>query len=131
MDEYIRAGNDFRQRREEDFTLGMSKQSTTPAQMMTGKTTLKAIIKAHYLQECSKPLTCHHLQGTEEEEASEEGSALNLGDCSTYSMGRIRDTQQGRAKSRSKSKRRSLKPKHGRINEAGLAYCLMLFAIYP
>jgi hypothetical protein len=33
------------------------------------------------------------------EEASEEGSALNPEDCSAYFVGRIRDTQQGRAKS--------------------------------
>jgi hypothetical protein len=69
-------------------------------------TTLKATNKAHNLQECSKPLTGHQLQEAEEEEALEEGSTLNLGDCSAYSVGRIRDTQQGRAKSRSKSKRR-------------------------
>jgi hypothetical protein len=51
-------------------------------------------------------------------EASEEGLALSSGDCSAYSVGRIRDTQQGHAKSRSKSRRRSLKPKHGRISRS-------------
>jgi hypothetical protein len=55
--------------------------------MMTGQTTLKASNKAHNLQECSKPLTGHQLQEAEEEEASEEGSTLNLGDCSAYSVG--------------------------------------------
>jgi hypothetical protein len=60
-------------------------------------------------------------------EASEEGLVLNLGDCSTYSMGRIRDTQQGHAKSRSKSKRRSLKPKCGRISRS--RSCTLLHAI--
>jgi hypothetical protein len=74
--------------------------------MMTGQTTLKATNKAHNLQECSKPLTGHQLHGVEDEEASEEDSALHPGDCSVYSIGRIRDTQQGHAKSRSKSKRR-------------------------
>jgi hypothetical protein len=88
------------------FTLGMSEQSTILAQMMTGQTTLKATNKAHNLQECSKPLTCHQLQGAEEKEASEEGSELNPRGCFIYSVGRIRDIQQGRAKSRSKSKRR-------------------------
>jgi hypothetical protein len=91
---------------EEDSTLGMSKQSTTPAQMMTGQTTLMATNKAHSLQECSKPLTGHQLQEAEEEEASEEGSTLNPGDCSAYFERRIRDIQQGCAKSRSKNKRR-------------------------
>jgi hypothetical protein len=91
---------------EEDSTLGMSEQSTIPAQMMTRQTTLKAASKVHNLQECSKPLTDHQLQVADEEEALEEGSALNPGDYSTYSVGRISDTKQGRAKSRSKRKRR-------------------------
>jgi hypothetical protein len=94
----------------------MSEKSTIPAQMMTGQTIPKAASKAHNLRECSKPLTGHKLQEAEGEEASEEDSTLNPGDCSAYSMGRIRDTQQGRAKSRSKSRRRSLKPKHDIIN---------------
>jgi hypothetical protein len=84
----------------------MLEQSTIPAQMMTGQTTLKAANKAHNLQEYSKPLAGHQLQEAEEEEALEEGSTLNPRDCSPYSVGRIRDTQQGRAKSRSKSRRR-------------------------
>jgi hypothetical protein len=86
-------------------TPGMSEQSTIPAQMMTGQTTLKAANKAHNLQECSKPLIGHQLQEAEGEEALEVGLALNPGDCSAYSVGRIRDTQQGHAKSRSKSRR--------------------------
>jgi hypothetical protein len=61
-------------------------------------------------------------------EASEEGLALNLGDCSAYSVGRIRDTQRRRAKSRSKSKRRSLKPKYGRISRC--RSCILLHAIH-
>jgi hypothetical protein len=85
---------------------------------MTGQTTPKAASKAHNLRGCSKPLTSHQLQEVEGEEASEEGSALTPGDYSIYSVGRIRDTQQGRAKSRSKSRRRSLKPKHGRISRS-------------
>jgi hypothetical protein len=76
----------------------MLEQSTIPAQMMTGQTTLKATNKAHSVQEYNKPLTGHQLQGTEEEEASEEGSAPNPGGCSVYYVGRIRDIQQGRAK---------------------------------
>ena len=57
----------------------------------------------------------------------EEGSTLNLGDCSTYSVGRIRDTQQGCAKSRSKSRRRSLKLKRGKISRS--RSCILLHAI--
>jgi hypothetical protein len=79
---------------EEHSTLGMSEKSTTPAQMMTGQTTLKETNKAHNLQECRKPLTGYQLQEAEEEEALEEDSAPNLGDCYAYSVGRIRDIQQ-------------------------------------
>jgi hypothetical protein len=61
-------------------------------------------------------------------EASEEGLVLNLGDCSAYSVGRIRDTQQGRAKSRSKSIRRSLKPKRDRISRS--KSCTLLHDIH-
>jgi hypothetical protein len=84
----------------------MSEQSTIPTQMMAGQATLKAANKAHNLQECSKPLIGHQLQEAEGEDASEEGSTLSPGDCFAYSAGRTRDTQQGRVKSRSKSRRR-------------------------
>jgi hypothetical protein len=60
-------------------------------------------------------------------EASEEDLALSPGDCSAYSVGRIRDTQQGRAKSQSKSRRRSLKPKRDRISRR--RSCILLHAI--
>jgi hypothetical protein len=51
-------------------------------------------------------------------EASEEGMVIIPGDCSAYSVGKIRDTRQGRAKSRSKSRRKLLKPKHGRTSQS-------------
>jgi hypothetical protein len=41
---------------------------------------------------------------------------ISLGYFSAYSVGKIRDTRQGHAKSQSKSKRKSLKPKHGRTS---------------
>jgi hypothetical protein len=106
MDEYMRADNDYCQRREEAYryskmTRGFRgrlhprhvKQSTIPAQMMTGKIPPRAASKAHNLQECNKLLTGHQPQEAEGGEASEEGLALILGDCSAYSVGRIRDTQ--------------------------------------
>jgi hypothetical protein len=64
---------------------------------MIGKTTLRATSKASNLQECNKALTGHQLQGAEEEEASEEGSAPNPEGCFVYFVGKIRDIQ--RAKS--------------------------------
>jgi hypothetical protein len=94
---------------------------------MTGQITPRAASKAHNLQECSKLSTGHQPQEIEGGEASEEGLVSNPGDCYAYSMGRIRDTRQGRAKSRSKSRRRSLKPKRGRISRS--RSCILLHAI--
>jgi hypothetical protein len=85
----------------------MSKQSTIPAQVTTEEeTTLKGTSKALSLQERNKVLIGHQLQEAEGEEASEEGSAPNPGGCSVYSAWRIKYIQQGRAKSRFKSKKR-------------------------
>jgi hypothetical protein len=67
--------------------------------MMTGQTKHRAASKAHNLRECNKPHTGHQLQEAEGEEALEEGSSFNPGDCSAYSMERIWDTQQGRVES--------------------------------
>jgi hypothetical protein len=67
--------------------------------MMTGQIIPRAASKAHNLRERSKLPTGHQLQEAKGGEASEEGLVLNLEDCSVYSMGRIRDTQQGHAKS--------------------------------
>jgi hypothetical protein len=73
---------------------------------MTEETNLKGISGAPRLQGRNKALLGHRLQEVEEAEASEEGSAPSLGDCSIYSAGRTKDTQQGRAKLRSRSKKR-------------------------
>jgi hypothetical protein len=51
-------------------------------------------------------------------EASKEGMVTSLGNCSAYSMAKTRDTPQGRAKSRSRSRRKSLKPKHDRTSRS-------------
>jgi hypothetical protein len=83
----------------------MSEQSTIPTQATIEETTLKAISKAPSLQGRNKVRTSHQLREPEEEEASEEGSVSNLEGCSVYSVGRIRDIQQGRAKSRSRIKK--------------------------
>jgi hypothetical protein len=84
---------------EEGFTLDMLEQSTILAQVMTEETTLNGISRAPRLQGRNKVLTDHRLQEAEEAEALEEGSAPSPGGCSIYSIGRIKDIQQGRAKS--------------------------------
>jgi molybdopterin synthase catalytic subunit len=84
----------------------MSEQSTILAQVMTEEITLKATSKAPSLQGRNKAPSDHQLQEAEEEEASEEGSIPNPEGCSVYFVGKIRDIQQGRARSRSRSKKR-------------------------
>jgi hypothetical protein len=90
-------------------TLGMSAQSIILAQATIEETTLKAIRKAPSLQGRNKVLTGHQLHEAEAEEGSEEGSTLNLEGCFVYSVGRIRDIQQGCTKSRSRSKKKIAK----------------------
>ena len=84
----------------------MSEQYTILAQVKTEETTLKDTSKVPSLQGRNKVLSGHQLQEAEEEEASEEGLVPYLEGCSIYSVGKIRDTQQGCAKSRSRSKKR-------------------------
>jgi hypothetical protein len=85
---------------EEDFIPGTSGQSIIPMPMKKGPTMLKAVIIAHSLRVCNKLLIDHQLQEAEEEEASvEEGSVINPGSCSSFSMARTRVTQRGRARS--------------------------------
>jgi hypothetical protein len=105
----------------------MSERSTIPTQMMTEPIIPRAASKAHSLWECSKLPTCHRPREAEGVGTSEEGLVLNPGDCSAYSTERIRDTRQEHAKSRSKSRRRSLKPKHGRTSRS--KFCILLHAI--
>jgi hypothetical protein len=84
----------------------MLEESTIPAQETTEEFMVKVISKAPRLQGCNKVLTGYQLQEAKEEEASEEGSVRNPEGCSVYSVGRIRGIQQGRAKSRSRSKKK-------------------------
>jgi hypothetical protein len=131
MDECIRANNDFHQRREEayrflrwlgdseeDSTPGTSEQSTIPIQTIIGPITLRTASATHTLRECNKLPTGHQTQEAEGGEALEEGMVISPGNCYAYSVVKTRDTWQGHAKSRSRSRRKSLKPKHGRISRS-------------
>jgi hypothetical protein len=139
MDEYIRANNDFRQRREEAYRYsemtrgfrgglhrGSSEQSTLPIQMITGPTTLRTASIAHSLRECNKLPIGHQPREAEGGAALEEGMVISPGNCSIYSVVKRRDTPQGHAKSRSKSRRKSLKSKHGRTSRS--RSCVLLRA---
>jgi hypothetical protein len=64
---------------EEDFTLGMSDQSTTPTATMTGSTMLNIAIKVLILRACNRLPLDHQLREVEEEEVLVvEGLATNL-----------------------------------------------------
>jgi hypothetical protein len=60
-------------------------------------------------------------------EASAKDMVISPGDYSTYFVGKIRDTRQGRAKSQSRNRRKSLKPKHDRTRRS--RSCILLHAI--
>jgi hypothetical protein len=111
---------------EKDSTPGTSEQSTTPIQMITRPITIRVASTAHILRECNKLPTGHQPREAEGGEASEEGMVISLGNCSVYSMAKARDTPQGRAKSRSRSKRKLLKPKHDRTSRS--RSCILLRA---
>jgi hypothetical protein len=133
MDEYIRADNDFRQRREEayrysEMTRGF-RGRLHPRHVRTIHNPNTNDDRANHTQSSQQRSQSSGMQQTSYRPpalrdrgggALEEGLVLNPGDCSAYSVGGIRDTPQGCAKSQSKSRRRLLKLKHGRTIEAGL-----------
>jgi hypothetical protein len=102
-------------------------RSIIPAQATIGEIILKGNSTSLNHQGHNKVPSGHQLQEVEGGEASEEDMVISLGDCSACSMAKIRDTRQGRAKSRSKSRRKSLKPKHDRTRRS--RSCILLHAI--
>jgi hypothetical protein len=119
MDEYIRANNDFRRRREEAYKYSKMTRGfggrLHPRHVRTIHNPSSINDRANNIQGNQQSSQSSGMQQTsyrppapraEEEEASGEGSSPNPGGCSVYSVERVRDIQQGCAKSRSKSKRR-------------------------
>jgi hypothetical protein len=111
MDEYIRADNDFRQRREEaykysemtrgfgeGFIQDMLEQSTTQAKAKTRTTITKGSRVTPNQQGRTRIPLDHRPQEAKEDEASEEDTTPNQEDYSACSMERIKDIQQGLAK---------------------------------
>jgi hypothetical protein len=92
--------------------------------MMTGQSTLRAASTTHSLRECNKLPIGHQPREAQGGEASGEGMVISLGNCSAYSVAKTMDTPQGHAKSRSRSRRKSLKPKHDRTSRS--RSCILL-----
>jgi hypothetical protein len=104
---------------EEDFTPGMSDQSTTPIPMMIGPAMLKIAIIVFRLRACNWLLLDHQLREVEEEEILVvEGLAINPESCTAYFVARTWATQQGHARLPFRSRRRLLKLKRGRVSRS-------------
>jgi hypothetical protein len=119
MDEYIRADNDFRQRREEayrfsEMTRGFGGrihprhvgQSIIPLRVTTKEVSLRGHNTPHNLWGNSRALLDHQLQGAEAPGASGEDLGISLERSTAYSVVRTRAILQECAKSPFRSKRR-------------------------
>jgi hypothetical protein len=94
----------------------MSDQSTTPVRVMTEEASFIGHSIAHSLQGSSRALSGHQLQGAEAAGASEEDMRISPENSTVYSVVRTRATLQEHVRSPSRSKKRLLKQKHGRIS---------------
>jgi hypothetical protein len=112
MDEYVRADNDFQQKREEayrysEMTRGFGgrlhprhvRTTHNPNSSDIGEITLKAIITTLNYQGHNKAPSGHQPEEAEEVEASVEDLAPNQEGCFAYYVEKIRGIQQGHAKS--------------------------------
>jgi hypothetical protein len=128
MDEYIRADNDFHQRREEAYRYSRMTRGFRgrlhPWHVRTIHNPNANDDRANNTQSSQHSSPSSGMQQNSYRppalrgrgvEASEEGLVISLGNCTAYSRAKTKDTLQGRAKSRSKSRRKSLKPKHSRV----------------
>jgi hypothetical protein len=111
---------------EDESTLGMSDQFTTPVRVMTEEASFRGHNKAHSLQGSSRALLGHQLQGAEVAGASEEDTGISPGNSTAYSVVRTRATLQEHAKSQSRSKKRLSKQKRGRISRSRFYTHLLL-----
>jgi hypothetical protein len=142
MDEYIRADNDFRQRREEAYrfsemtrgfggrihswhvrSIHSSSQSDDKEASPRGHST------PHNLRGNNKAPSGHQLQGAEAPGDSEEDLGISPGKFIAYSVVKTRATLQECVESPFRSRRRSPKPKLGRISRS--RSCTLLRATPP
>jgi hypothetical protein len=132
MDEYIRADNDFYQRREEayrysEMTRGF-RGRLHPRHVRTIHNSNASVDRTNNAQSSQHSSQSSGMQQTSYrplaprgrggEALAEEGTVISPENCSAFFVARTRDIQRGCAKSRSKSKRKSLKPRHGRISRS-------------
>jgi hypothetical protein len=107
----------------------MSGQSTAPVRMTTKVASFRGHSTPHNLRGNNKALSGHQLQGAEAPGALEEDMGISPGRSIAYSVVRTRAIIKECAKSPFRSKRRSQKPKLGRISRS--RSCALLRAILP
>jgi hypothetical protein len=108
----------------------MSDQSTTLVRVRTEEASFRGHIIAHNLQDSSRALLGHQLQGAGVAGASEEDMGISPGNSTTYSVVRTRATLQEHARSPFRSKKKFLKPKRLRISRSRFYILLVLFSLY-
>jgi hypothetical protein len=96
----------------------MSGQLTTPLRMMTEEVSCRGCSILHNLRGSNKALFGRQLQEADAPGASEEDMGTNPGRFTVYFVVKIRAILQECAKSPSKSRRRSQKPKPGKVNRS-------------
>jgi hypothetical protein len=142
MDEYIRADNDFRQRREEayrfsEMTRGFGGR-IHPRHVRSIHNSTQSddrgsqLQRPHYTSQSSGQQQSSfrlQLQEAEAPRASEEDMGISPGGSTAYFVEKTRATLQECAKSPSKSRRRSQKPKPGKVNRS--RSCTLLRVTHP
>jgi hypothetical protein len=103
---------------EEESTLGMSDQSTTPVRMMTKEAIFRGHNTPHSLRDSIKAPSGHQPQGAEAAGASEEDMGISLEISIAYFVERTRATLQERARLLFWSKKRLPKQKLDRISRS-------------
>jgi hypothetical protein len=107
----------------------MSGRFTAPVRTTTKGASLRGHSTPHNLRGSSKSLSGRQLQGAEAPRASDEDLGISPGRSTAYCVLKTRAILQECAKSPSKSRRRSQKPKLGRINRS--RSCTLLRATHP
>jgi hypothetical protein len=142
MNEYIRAGNDFRQRREEAYRYSemargfegrfhprhvRSIHNASPSDDRGNQTQRQPhSSQSSGVQQSSFRPSAPRGRGAE---ASEEDMEIGPGDCFVCSVAKTKATPQERAKSRFKSRKKLPKLKHGSISRS--RFYMPLHAILP
>jgi hypothetical protein len=142
MDEYIRADNDFRQRREEAYRFSEMTRG------FGGIIHLRHVRSIHSTQSDDRGSQLQKPQYTSQSSGQQQSSfrppaprgrgargfggryGVSPGRSTAYFVVKTRVILQECAKSPSKSRRKSQKPKLGKVNRRGHAHCFVSFTLH-